>query len=73
MRRVNLDEVSDDFLVFCWQNLSPRERAKVMAKAPRTVWWFGAGASHHYTLNANGVPVPLPVKRRAVRWIARAR
>ena len=59
MTRVNLDQVSDSLLVFCWQNLPHRERAKVMAKAPRTVWWFGAGASHHYALNANGVPVPL--------------
>ena len=30
-----------------------------MANAPRTAWWFGAGASHHYALNANGVPLPL--------------
>src|SRR6266508_2632417 len=56
---VNLDEIDDSLLAFCWQNLPPHERAKVMAKAPRTVWWFGAGASHHYNLNINGVPLPL--------------
>jgi hypothetical protein len=59
MSKVDLDAISDNLLVFCWRNLPPRERAKVMAKTPRTVWWFGAGASHHYTLNANGIPLPL--------------
>jgi hypothetical protein len=30
-----------------------------MANAPRTLWLFGAGASHHYNLNARGIRVPL--------------
>ena len=45
-------------LSFLWANLRPRD-AKVLGKAPRTLWWFGAGASHHYNLNSSGVPVPL--------------
>jgi hypothetical protein len=51
--------MDDNFLAFCWYNLSPRDRAKVMATSPKTLWLFGAGASHHYNLNARGVPVPL--------------
>jgi len=59
MSGLDLDTLSDGFLAYCWSNLPPRDRAKVMAGAPRTVWLFGAGASHHYNLNARGVPVPL--------------
>src|SRR5579872_285926 len=59
MNGLDLETVSDDFLIFCWSNLPPRDRAKVMAGYPRTLWLFGAGASHHYNLNARGVPVPL--------------
>jgi hypothetical protein len=59
MSGLDLNSVSDDFLVFCWLNLPPRDRAKVLAGSPRTLWLFGAGASHHYNLNARGVPVPL--------------
>lgn len=59
MSTINLDEVEDGFLVFSWKNLSPRDRIRIMADSPRTVWILGAGASHHYALNARGVPVPL--------------
>jgi hypothetical protein len=59
MDAVDLENVSRGFLAFSWGNLSPRDRAKVMADFPQTVWLFGAGASHHYNLNARGVPVPL--------------
>jgi hypothetical protein len=59
MSGLHLETVSDSFLGFCWSNLPPRDRAKVMAGSPRTLWLFGAGASHHYNLNARGVPVPL--------------
>jgi hypothetical protein len=59
MSTFDLDSMDDNFLAFCWYNLSPRDRAKVMAQSRRTVWLFGAGASHHYNLNSRGVPVPL--------------
>ena len=59
MNGVDLENVEDGFLAFSWANLSPKDRAKVTANAPRTVWIFGAGASHHYDLNAGGIPVPL--------------
>jgi hypothetical protein len=59
MSGVDLEKVEDDFLAFAWENLSPRDRAKVLADSPKTAWIFGAGASHHYDLNARGVPVPL--------------
>jgi hypothetical protein len=59
MNGLDLETVSDDFLIFCWSNLPARDRAKVMRGYPRTLWLFGAGASHHYNLNARGVPVPL--------------
>jgi len=59
MSKIDLKNVSDGFLAYSWSNLSPRNRAKVMAGSPKTVWLFGAGASHHYNLNSRGVPVPL--------------
>lgn len=59
MEGVNLDNVENGFLDFSWENLPPRDRVKVMADSPRTVWIGGAGASHHYDLNARGVPIPL--------------
>jgi hypothetical protein len=49
----------DDFLRFCWLNLPPYARAKILGNDPGTVWIFGAGASHHYDLNKFGVAVPL--------------
>ncbi len=52
-------DMEDGFLGFCWQNLAPEARARVLAKSSKTFWLFGAGASHHYSLNAFGVPVPL--------------
>src|SRR4029077_7227944 len=51
--------MEDGFLAFCWQSLAPESRGHILAKAPKTFWLFGAGASHHYDLNAFGVPVPL--------------
>jgi len=59
MSGVDLEKVENNFLAFAWENLSPRDRAKVLADSPKTAWIFGAGASHHYDLNARGVPVPL--------------
>jgi len=59
MNGVDLENVDEGFLEFSWINLSPRDRAKVMAECPKTVWIFGAGASHHYNLNSRGVRVPL--------------
>lgn len=51
--------VGDDFMRFCWFSLPPNARARILARAGRTTWLFGAGASHHYDLNRFGVPVPL--------------
>jgi len=59
MHAVNLEAAEDGFLAFSWENLSPRDRIRVLADSPSTVWIFGAGASHHYALNTRGVRVPL--------------
>ncbi|GEM_PF-654144 len=59
MQRLDLGNAPEGFLSFAWHNLSPGDRATIMAEAPRTVWLFGAGASHHYNLNARGVRIPL--------------
>jgi hypothetical protein len=59
LKGLDLEKVSDGFLAFSWENLSPKDRVKILADAPRTVWIFGAGASHHYNLNSRGVPMPL--------------
>jgi len=56
---INLQEIEDAFLAFAWGTLAPEARAKILAKNPKTFWLFGAGASHHYNLNAFGVPIPL--------------
>jgi hypothetical protein len=56
---INPANMEDGFLAFCWQNLAPEARARILAKAPKTFWLFGAGASYHYDLNAYGVSVPL--------------
>ncbi len=56
---VNLEQIDDDFLGFAWLNLAPEARARIRADSPKTFWLFGAGASHHYALNAFGVPIPL--------------
>jgi hypothetical protein len=55
----NLDNLDGDFLGFAWHNLLPAARSRILSKSPKTFWLFGAGASHHYDLNAFGVPVPL--------------
>ena len=54
MNKVDLNKVGDPFLVYCWENLAPRDRAKILAGSPKTIWLFGAGASHHYDLNLRG-------------------
>jgi hypothetical protein len=59
MSEINIKNASDGFFTFSWLNLSPYNRVRVMAGSPKTVWLFGAGASHHYNLNSRGVPVPL--------------
>ncbi len=59
MGAIGLDSMDDGFLAFCWRNLHPRDRAKMLASAKRTLWVFGAGASHHYGLNRYGVQLPL--------------
>jgi len=56
---INLEDIDNDFLAFAWLNLTPQARARILANSPKTFWLFGAGASHHYALNAFGVPVPL--------------
>lgn len=56
---VNLDVIDDEFLRFAWLNLTPKSRARILTNSPKTFWLFGAGASHHYNLNAFNVPVPL--------------
>jgi len=56
---INLDHIDDGFLKFAWQNLAPEHRARILAGSPKTFWLFGAGASHHYALNAFGIPIPL--------------
>jgi hypothetical protein len=55
----NVDQIGDDFLKFAWLNLGAEARIRLLGKSPKTFWLFGAGASHHYDLNASGVPVPL--------------
>lgn len=47
------------FLSFLWDNLSPRDRMKILNNSPKTVWCFGAGASHHYAMNSRGIRIPL--------------
>ena len=55
-----LDELNkDEFYSFLWDNLSIRDRLKVLNGKKRTVWLFGAGASYHYALNCRGVNMPL--------------
>jgi len=49
----------DGFLSFAWDNLPTRDRLKLLQREKKTVWLFGAGASHHYNLNTCGVKVPL--------------
>jgi hypothetical protein len=56
---VNLEDIDDSFLSFAWLNLTPEHRTRILSKSPKTFWLFGAGASHHYDLNAFGVSVPL--------------
>jgi hypothetical protein len=51
--------LSAGFLSFCWLNLPPYARARILKQEPGTLWLFGAGVSHHYNLNQFGVPVPL--------------
>jgi hypothetical protein len=57
--QMNIDIINDDFLRFAWLNLAPEARARILVNSPKTCWLFGAGASHHYDLNAFGLPVPL--------------
>lgn len=52
-------DVTQPFLEFAFENLSPRDRVRILEEAPKTLWLFGAGASYHYNLNSRGVPVPL--------------
>lgn len=51
--------ITDEFLAGAFANLSPCDRIRILDDAPRTLWLFGAGASHHYDLNGWGMPVPL--------------
>jgi len=54
-----LASIDDAFMRFCWFSLPPSARARILSRAGKTTWLFGAGASHHYDLNRFGVPVPL--------------
>lgn len=56
---LDLENLPDGFFGYMWQDLNPRDRAKIMKGFPKTVWIFGAGASHHYNLNSRNVPIPL--------------
>jgi len=57
---VDVEELTENgFYSFLWKNLSTRDRFRVLQGKKRTVWLFGAGASHHYALNARGVNMPL--------------
>jgi hypothetical protein len=57
---VDVKELTEDnFYRFLWNNLSTRDRFKVLQGKKRTLWLFGAGASHHYALNTRGVNMPL--------------
>ena len=51
--------ITEPFLAAAFAKLSPRDRIRILDDAPKTLWLFGAGASHHYDLNSWGVPVPL--------------
>ncbi|MFZ0929445.1 MAG: hypothetical protein WAN11_12635 [Syntrophobacteraceae bacterium] len=59
MNDFDFEALDEGFLAFLWRNLSPIDRAHVTVDSPKTAWVFGAGASHHYNLNARGVPIPL--------------
>lgn len=54
-----LADITEAILDYAWANLSSRDRARALASAPKTLWLFGAGASHDYNLNSRGVAVPL--------------
>ena len=57
---VDVKELTEDgFYRFLWNNLSTRDRFRVLQGKNRTVWLFGAGASCHYALNSRGVNMPL--------------
>lgn len=56
---INIDELPDDFLSFAWDNINTKSRLEILKDKPKTVWFFGAGATHHYSLSAYGVQVPL--------------
>jgi hypothetical protein len=57
---VDVKELTENgFYCFLWNNLSTRDRFRVLQGKKRTVWLFGAGASHHYALNNRGVNMPL--------------
>ena len=59
MSTPNEIDITDQFLAAAFAKLSPRDRIRILDDAPKTLWLFGAGASHHYDLNSSGVPVPL--------------
>jgi hypothetical protein len=59
LSEIDLQALSDEFIAHCFADLSPRDRIKAFAGSPKTVWLFGAGASHHYNLNSHRVHVPL--------------
>lgn len=56
---INIKDFPDGFLSFAWDNLRANNRLQLLKDKPKTVWIFGAGASHHYFLNTHGVHVPL--------------
>jgi hypothetical protein len=55
----NIESMEEGFLAFLWENLAPRDRIKVLSDMPKTAYFFGAGASHHYAMNSHGVNIPL--------------
>ncbi len=57
---VDAKELNENgFYRFLWNNLSTRDRLRVLQGKKRTVWLFGAGASYHYAMNTRGVNMPL--------------
>ncbi|RPJ77905.1 MAG: hypothetical protein EHM20_05185 [Alphaproteobacteria bacterium] len=57
---MDITELNENsFCHFLWNNLTTRDRVKVLQSKKRTIWLFGAGASCHYALNNRGVNMPL--------------
>jgi len=57
---LDVKELTEEkFYCFLWDQLPTRDRLRLLHDKKRSVWLFGAGASHHYDLNIHGVKMPL--------------